>query len=54
MTIGVNPAFLRDATSAVSGDRLELQVIDPERALGVRSATDPAFRAYLMPVRLKN
>lgn len=53
MTIGMNPAFLRDAIAAVPSAELRLQIVGPVHALGIRGAMDDGFRTYVMPIRLQ-
>jgi DNA polymerase-3 subunit beta len=51
LEIGFNPDFLRDGLEAVSGDTVQLRLINPLRP-GLISAPDEAFWYLIMPIRL--
>jgi DNA polymerase III subunit beta len=49
--IGFNPEFLRDGLEAVSGDNIQLRLINPLRP-GLIAAPDESFWYLIMPIRL--
>ena len=51
LEIGFNPDFLRDGIEAVSGDTVQLRLINPLRP-GLISAPDESFWYLIMPIRL--
>src|SRR5919204_1210712 len=51
LEIGFNPEFLRDGLEAVSGDSVQLKLINPLRP-GLISAPDESFWYLIMPIRL--
>jgi DNA polymerase-3 subunit beta len=51
LEIGFNPDFLRDGLEAVSGDTVELKLINPLRP-GLIVAPDESFSYLIMPIRL--
>jgi DNA polymerase-3 subunit beta len=51
LEIGFNPEFLRDGLDAVSGDTVQLRLINPLRP-GLIAAADESFWYLIMPIRL--
>jgi DNA polymerase III subunit beta len=51
LEIGFNPEFLRDGLEAVSGESVQLKLINPLRP-GLISAPDESFWYLIMPIRL--
>jgi DNA polymerase III subunit beta len=51
LEIGFNPDFLRDGIEAVSGDTVQLRLINPLRP-GLVTAPDESFWYLIMPIRL--
>jgi DNA polymerase-3 subunit beta len=51
LEIGFNPEFLRDGLDAVSGDTVQLRLINPLRP-GLLSSPDESFWYLIMPIRL--
>jgi DNA polymerase III subunit beta len=51
LEIGFNPEFLRDGLEAVSGDTIQLRLINPLRP-GLIAAPDESFWYLIMPIRL--
>jgi DNA polymerase-3 subunit beta len=51
LEIGFNPDFLRDGLEAVSGDTIQLKLINPLRP-GLIAAPDESFWYLIMPIRL--
>jgi len=51
LEIGFNPDFLRDGLEAVSGDTVQLRLINPLRP-AVISSPDESFWYLIMPIRL--
>jgi DNA polymerase-3 subunit beta len=51
LEIGFNPDFLRDGLEAVSGDTVQLRLINPLRP-GLLSSPDESFWYLIMPIRL--
>ena len=51
LEIGFNPDFLRDGLEAVSGETVQLRLINPLRP-GLISAPDESFWYLIMPIRL--
>jgi DNA polymerase-3 subunit beta len=51
LEIGFNPDFLRDGLEAVSGDTVQLRLINPLRP-GLLSSPEESFWYLIMPIRL--
>jgi DNA polymerase-3 subunit beta len=51
LEIGFNPEFLRDGLEAVSGDTVQLRLINPLRP-GLLASPDESFWYLIMPIRL--
>ena len=51
LEIGFNPDFLRDGLEAVSGDSVQLKLINPLRP-GLIVSPDEGFWYLIMPIRL--
>jgi DNA polymerase III subunit beta len=51
LEIGFNPEFLRDGLEAVSGETIQLRLINPLRP-GLIAAPDESFWYLIMPIRL--
>jgi DNA polymerase III subunit beta len=51
LEIGFNPEFLRDGLEAVSGDSIQLRLINPLRP-GLIASPDESFWYLIMPIRL--
>ncbi len=52
MTIAFNTRYLTDGVSAVDGDNVVIETIDPLKPGLISGTEDPSFRYLLMPVRL--
>jgi len=50
--IAFNPRYLTDGVSAMSGDRVEIEVMDGLKPSVLRSSGEPEFTYLLMPVRV--
>ncbi len=52
VTIAFNPRYLQDGVSAISGERVRIQVIDGLKPSVISGTEDPSFLYLLMPVRI--